>query len=95
MRFRSHHLSTVVKSVACAILFISSSTVIADTHFGVGVSDGDKNLTWVENDVSVSDDMVTKLDPRWNEKEVDDITDINYETYVKSFKLYMVFRRNF
>jgi hypothetical protein len=73
---------------------MASSTVHADAHFGFGVSDGDRQLTWLENDLSVSDDINTQFDVQRNAKE-DDVTDIDYEAYIKTFKLYMVFKQKF
>jgi hypothetical protein len=83
-----------LKSIGCALILTASPCLFADAHFGVGLSDGDKKVTWVDSDVSVSDDIATEIDDRWNGKEVN-TSDIDYETYVKSFNLYMVFKRNF
>lgn len=71
-----------------------SSAASADTFFGFGVSDGDRKLTWLENDLSVTDDIATQFDVFRDTKE-DDVTDIDYEAYLKSFRLYMVFRQKF
>jgi hypothetical protein len=85
----------LLKSTGCALILIASPSVFADTHFGFGLSDGDKKVTWVQKAVSVSDELATKIDTRWNAKEEDFFTDVDYDTYLKSFKLYMVFKRNF
>lgn len=85
---------TPLISIACALILTASSSVFADAHFGIGLSDGDTNVTWVENDVSVDDDIKVKTDDRWNAKE-DDLSIVDYEAYMKSFKLFMVFKRNF
>ena len=81
-------------SITCAIFLTVSSTAIADASFGFGVSDGDRQLTWLENDLRVSDDISTQFDNFRQTKE-EDVTDIDYEAYLKAFKLYMVFKQKF
>jgi len=92
---KSSRIKSAVTSMACVLILTASSSLFADAHFGVGLSDGEKNLTWVENNVSVTDEMATKLNAQWNAREDEFFTDVDYEEYVKSFKLYMVFKRNF
>ena len=83
-----------IKTLACTIFLTASSLSLADTHFGLGVSDGDRKVTWLGNNLSVSDELAMKSDYHWLEKE-EATSDINYEAYLKSFKLYMVFKRKF
>lgn len=83
-----------LKVIACALLLTASSAVIADTQFGFGISDGDRKLTWLKNDVSVSEEVAARFDNSRNAKE-EEISDIDYEAYLKTFKLYMVFKRSF
>lgn len=83
-----------VMAMACMICLMVCPTVFADGFFGFGVSDGDRKLTWLDNDVSVSDEMNRKYDYYWKTKE-EDTSDIDYQAYVKTFKLYMLFKQNF
>ena len=92
---KSSRIKAALTSMTCVLILTASSSSFADAHFGIGLSDGEKNLTWVENNVSVSDEMATKLNAQWNAKEEEFFSDVDYEEYVKSFKLYMVFKRNF
>lgn len=89
------NMNISLKTIACAVILTASSSVFADAHFGVGLSDRDKKVTWLENDVSVSDDITTQTDDRWNAKEEDFSILDDYQGYLKSFTLYMVFKRNF
>ena len=88
-------INKLLKTASCALILTASSSVFADTHFGFGLSDGEKKVTWLQKDVSVSDDITSKFDEHLQDKE-DELSVLDdYDTYIKGFKLYMVFKRNF
>jgi len=78
----------------CATCILTSPAIFADAFFGFGVSDGDRKLTWLKNDVSVADELNRQYDEHWQDKE-EDINNLDYDAYVKTFKWYMVFQQKF
>jgi len=81
--------------LSITLVLFASSAVSADAAVGLGVSDGDHRLMWLEtNDWSVSREIANQYDERWNTKE-EDLSGLDYDTYMKSFRWYMVFERKF
>jgi hypothetical protein len=94
-----------LKIAVCALSFLClCPCAFAETHFGIGVDTGDQKVSLVgaerpgdEQNVgrvnfSVTENNQPDKADRWNPKYD---TDIDYGAYIKSFKLFLMIKKEF
>lgn len=92
-------IKSATKALAYWLAFLSTNVLfspitLADTDIGIELTNGERKVTWLGNDLSVSKDNSTATADRWNpEWEEDNLFD--YSAYVKNLKLSVMIQHNF